>query len=123
MTDELRRSIWVVYLIFTILSLIAVVIPFFDSHLFVYNHIPICKSKLNNETCIACGSSTCYYLIQRGAIADAWMANALSVIIYFLSIANGFLIFSFFMIPKRFLNRISDTIKKKSSNFVITKHK
>ena len=123
MTGELRRSIWIVYEVFTILYLIAVAIPFFDSHSFVYNHIPICKSKLNNETCIACGSSTSYYLIQKGAIEDAWMANALSVIVYFSSIANGFLVFSFFMIPKRFLNRISDTIKKKSSNFVITKHK
>lgn len=123
MTLELRRSIRIVYLMITIVSLIAVVIPFFDTNLVVYNHLPICKSKLNNETCIACGSSTSYYLIQRGAIADAWMANTLSVIVYFSSIANGFLVFSFFMIPKRFLNRISNTIKKKSSNFVITKHK
>jgi hypothetical protein len=123
MTEELRRSVWIVYFILTVLSLIAVAIPFFDSKLLVYNHIPICTSKLNNEACIACGSSTSYYLLRNGDIIDAWTTNSFSVIIYFLSIVNGFLVFSFFMIPKRFLNRISDTIKKKSSNFAITKHK
>jgi hypothetical protein len=123
MTEELRRSVWIVYFILTVLFLIAIAIPFFDSKLLVYNHIPICKSKLNNETCIACGSSTSYYLLRNGDIIDAWMTNSFSVIVYFLSIVNGFLVFSFFMIPERFLNRISDTIKKKSSNFVITKHK
>lgn len=98
-TKDIISSILIAWGTISILIITVLVIPFFINIDFISQEIPICPSKLNNESCLLCGMTRAFVEISNGNFSVAHTLNSLSIPLYSLCIINSS-IFVFILIQK-----------------------
>lgn len=90
LVKDLKKALFLTWVIISIFSFLALLIPFFDQNQRVPNNIPTCISiQKYGKKCILCGSTRAYYLISKNQLKDAWEMNSIAVGIYILSLINS----------------------------------
>ena len=86
---QLKIAFKIVWLIFSILIFILLLLPYILPHEIFDTIVPKCswKQKYNKE-CIFCGMTNAFFKITNGNIPGAYKQNNLSIFVYTLFVVN-----------------------------------
>ncbi|MBK7255186.1 MAG: DUF2752 domain-containing protein [Ignavibacteria bacterium] len=93
--SELKFSLKVIWIIFSVLVLFILMLTFFNPELLI-SKAPVCISKsLSGEECFMCGSTRAFAEISAGRFEKASELNRMSIIVYLFFVINEIIFFTF----------------------------
>ena len=110
--NDLKKSIKIVWTIYSIIILLILIIPFFISQNNLSTVIPTCSAKLNGDKCAACGMTTSFFFISKFDYKSAIDINKNSLILYCIFLINSiiYLIFVFRSLFKKYFSCHSEHV-------------
>lgn len=110
---EIRAAFKIVWIIYSALVLIVIVITFFSPGT-LHEISPVCLSKsLNGEECFMCGMTSAFTEISKGNIINAYTLNKLSIFLFTVMSLNS--IFFIIFTGKKFRSFLNK--RRSDSNF------